>query len=69
MAQVRAKEDCYLNEHGYHPKDEVFEYGGPEHDSLELLNGKPYKLPKSKQEAAVQEKLPEQVDGQEQSQS
>ena len=39
MAKVRAKETCYLSEAGYKtPEDGEFEYNGPKHDSLELVN-------------------------------
>ena len=43
MALVKAKEDCYLNEHGYRKEGEVFEYpdDAPKHHCLEKLKGKP----------------------------
>ena len=35
MPLVKALKDVYLGEHGYHSKDEVFEYAGPKNGNLE----------------------------------
>jgi len=38
MAQVKAKVPCYLGDAGYKtPDDGVFDYNGPQHNSLEYI--------------------------------
>ena len=37
MAQVRAKKDVYLGEHGYRTAGEEFEYTGPANHNLEAV--------------------------------
>lgn len=37
MAQVRAKKDVYLGDHGHHKEDEVFDYTGAKNPNLEYL--------------------------------